>query len=406
MRLLLSPVGQNANSTGTGTNIGTLIHGGGTYAAFDSNTNKSFTACAQIGVSSTDYSNWIGKDWSIDPSGVSTPSGLSRTTMTPKLSSVVLVAPNDMPFLGSSVPTSYKIEGSSDSITWTVASSGVTNGMAGQTIEVDVISGPYQFHRVSFLGDGVNPISVAQAGMYVSAIPTSSNVATFVSTAASNELTPISPVLYGLDFVNDVYTSPTGAALSLADVIDLTARRSSDGLSHIASTPVELIGEWQDWMFTNDDWTIVFEAVAGSGFGQNSCLLQFLEMGGGGFFNYLVNYVRGSTGFGGTVGHGGYDEDNGQGDTRTVDLTFNGALETVFKVVVSRTNDNIAISINGADVVTDNTAMTMASWFNPPDTIWLGNGFDGFGLVAGSYTRSIMFVSPRVSDAEMMELSA
>lgn len=166
----ISPIGQNADPRlPYGTNIGTLISGGGTYAAFDSNTNKPFRVCACLGVSGSSYGNWVGKNWAQDPSGVTTPSGLTASTLSYTMASFVLTAPNDTAFLGSSYATTYRVQGSSDGTTWTTFYTSATDGSHGQEISVDSVSGSnYQYHRADFVGDGVHPISVAQFAISVS----------------------------------------------------------------------------------------------------------------------------------------------------------------------------------------------------------------------------------------------
>ena len=174
----ISPIGQNANPMlPFGTNIGTLVHGGGTYCAFDSNTNKPFRFSAYLGVSISSYGNWVGKNWAIDPSGVTAPSGAPFSAPVYTMSGFTLIAPNNSAFLGSSYATPYKVEGSSNGATWTTLYSSVTSGAAGQTITVDSVSGTnYQFHRVNFVGDGVNPVSIAQFQINVSAVQLSTEI--------------------------------------------------------------------------------------------------------------------------------------------------------------------------------------------------------------------------------------
>jgi hypothetical protein len=167
----ISPIGQNALPYLAGTNIGTLIHGAGTYAAFDSNTNKPFRFSAYLGISYSGYGNWVGKNWAVDPSGVSTPSALTRSTPIYQASGFTLIAPNDTAFLGSSYATPYRFQGSSDGYTWTTLYSSTTDGTVGQEITVTSLSGTnYQFHRVDFYGDGSNPVSIAQFEINASAV--------------------------------------------------------------------------------------------------------------------------------------------------------------------------------------------------------------------------------------------
>ena len=165
----ISPIGQNAAPYLSGTNNGTLIHGGGTYVAFDGNVNKPFRFSAYIGVSNSSYGNWVGKNWAADPSGVSIPSDLTESTLSYTAQGFTVTAPNDTAFLGSSYTTSYRFQGSSDGTTWTTLYSSTTDGSVGQEITVTGVSGTaYQYHRIDFVGDAVRPVSVAQLQIDVS----------------------------------------------------------------------------------------------------------------------------------------------------------------------------------------------------------------------------------------------
>jgi len=166
----ISGIGQNANPALAGTNIGTLTWGGGTYSAFDGNTNKPFQFCAYIGVSGSSYGNWVGKNWAADPSGVSTPSDLTESTLSYTANGFTVTAPNDTTFLvGSTAAVTYRFQGSSDASTWTTLYTSATSGAVGQEITVDSLSGTnYQYHRIDFVGDGSRAIAVAQLEINVS----------------------------------------------------------------------------------------------------------------------------------------------------------------------------------------------------------------------------------------------
>jgi hypothetical protein len=159
----ISGIGQNAAANLAGTNIGTLVQGGGTYAAFDSNTNKSFRFSATLGVSGSSYGNWVGKNWAADPSGISTPSELTASTLSYTAAGFTVIAPNDSAFLGSSYATTYRFQGSSNASTWTTLYTSATSGAQGQTITVNSLSGTnYQYHRIDFVGDATHAVAVAQ----------------------------------------------------------------------------------------------------------------------------------------------------------------------------------------------------------------------------------------------------
>ena len=155
-------IGQNASPLLAGTNIGTLIGGAGTYAAFDGTVNKPLKFCAQLGVSNSSY-NWGGKNWNADPSGVSLSlTGFSTGVWTYTVSSYTATAPNDSAFLGSSYTAAYVFQGSSDASTWTTLDSGTTTGAVAEAITGTPSGSNYQYHRFAITGDGTHPVAIAQ----------------------------------------------------------------------------------------------------------------------------------------------------------------------------------------------------------------------------------------------------
>ena len=165
----ISGIGQNPLPYLTGTNIGTLSQGGGTWAAFDGNPYKPFRVSAYIGTSGSSYGNWVGKNWAADPAGYSTPDGLTESTLSYSVSGFTVNAPNNSAFLGSSYTTTYRFQGSSDASTWTTLYSSVTDGTQAQEITVTGLGGQsYQYHRIDFVGDATRAVSVAQLEISVS----------------------------------------------------------------------------------------------------------------------------------------------------------------------------------------------------------------------------------------------
>src|SRR5215475_13454291 len=154
-----SPIGQSANAQLTGTNIGTLVRGGGTYAAFDGNYDKPFALSANLPVSIAGYNNWVGKNWSADPSGIGLTVGF-QTQVYP-VQSIRMISPTNTAFFAGSV--AFKFQGSANGATWTDLASGTTAGTTWESLDVAINSGAsYQYHRLVFNGDGVSPISIAQ----------------------------------------------------------------------------------------------------------------------------------------------------------------------------------------------------------------------------------------------------
>lgn len=150
-----------------GANIGSMSAGGGLNAAFDSNTNKPFSMCANKAISDSSYGNTIGKNWSGDGSGITTPTSLAPPSQEYAAVSFTAYAPNDRPFLNSGA-TPYLFQGSSDGSTWTTLGSGTTAGTIGEVLTNDTLSGAdYGYHRLAFRGDGLTTVGVAQLEIIV-----------------------------------------------------------------------------------------------------------------------------------------------------------------------------------------------------------------------------------------------
>lgn len=159
-----SGIGQAPLPSLTGTNIGTIVQGGGTWAAFDGNTVKPFRFSSYLGVSGSSFANWVGKNWAANPGGPGPViTGMSTVVQQYLALGFTMTAPRDRAFLGSSLPTNYAFQGSSNGTAWTTLANGTTAGTAGESITVTAVSGvPYQYHRLALSGDGVNSVSIAQ----------------------------------------------------------------------------------------------------------------------------------------------------------------------------------------------------------------------------------------------------
>lgn len=148
-----------------GSFIGNLTAGGGLNSAFDANTNKPSQQSAGNSISNSSYNNYVGMNWSGRVDNLNMPSSLLPPVLRYSVTSFTAVAPNDRSFLGNTA-TSYVVQGSPANTSlygaWTTISSGVTAGSAGETISGTCSGAEYQFHRIAFLGDQVNPITVAQ----------------------------------------------------------------------------------------------------------------------------------------------------------------------------------------------------------------------------------------------------
>ncbi len=158
-----SPIGQAPIPALAGSNIGTLIQGGGTYAAFMGSSNKPFAWSATLSVSGSSFTNWVGKDWFAPHNTGFLPTTIDSTGVALVATGFTATAPTDARFLASGA-TNYAFQGSSDGTTWTTLASGTTVGVAnGETIASNGTLGgsAYRFHRLAIAGDGT-AVAVAQ----------------------------------------------------------------------------------------------------------------------------------------------------------------------------------------------------------------------------------------------------
>lgn len=155
--------------------IGNLTGGGGVPSAFNGVINKPSWMCANNTISNSSYNNYVGINWSGNVSNLNMPSSMMPPVLRHSLISFTAYAPNDRGFLGSA-QTSYVVQSSPVDTklwgAWTTISSGTTAGTPGETVSADCTGGSYQFHRIAFLGDQVNYVSVAQVEFNVAQIGT------------------------------------------------------------------------------------------------------------------------------------------------------------------------------------------------------------------------------------------
>jgi len=158
-----SPLGYDPAHTGLGVNFGNLVNGGGIDAAFSGAADKPLMACASLATSNSSFQNIIGKNWAADATGTLATMPSSVSPQTHILAGVSLHAPSDQPFLRTGT-TGLRIEGSSDSVSWTAVFAIRSMGYPGEVITATVTSAsPYQYHRVAIEGDGFSTVGIAQA---------------------------------------------------------------------------------------------------------------------------------------------------------------------------------------------------------------------------------------------------
>jgi len=153
-----SPIGQSASPALSGSNIGNLIQGGGTYSAFMGSSVKPFWASANVAVSTPSFTNWVGKDWFAHPA---TPTTIASTGVELVALGFTAVAPSDTGFLGT-VSNDWAFYGSSDAVNWTVLANGTFAGTPGETVSASNLGGTaYRYHRFAISGAPGAPAAVA-----------------------------------------------------------------------------------------------------------------------------------------------------------------------------------------------------------------------------------------------------
>lgn len=157
----ISPISQTV-----GGRIGNLLGGGGINAAFDGNAYKPSWQSASNSLSNSSYNNYVGINWGgANAADFGGDSDLLPPVVRHSVTSFTISAPNDRSFLGTS-PTDYLVQSSpvGNAIygAWTTISSGTTTGDVGEVITGECAGGSEQFHRIAFLGDSLNYVSIAQ----------------------------------------------------------------------------------------------------------------------------------------------------------------------------------------------------------------------------------------------------
>lgn len=152
-----------------GNRIGTMIYGGGINAAFDGNPKKPSFLSAQMFTPMSSYQNYVGINWTGNQSVPSFSSSLGYPVLTHSLSSVTVVAPQDVA-IGS---TSILVQGSSVGggfANWTTLVTLTPTGAVGETLSgTSTASTLYQYHRAALYG-GTGQISVASVSFSVNEV--------------------------------------------------------------------------------------------------------------------------------------------------------------------------------------------------------------------------------------------
>ena len=155
--------------------IGNLTGGGGVPSAFDGTINKPSWQSACNGISNSSYQNYVGINWAGNVSELNMPSSMKPPVIRHSLTSFTAYSPNDRGFLGGEA-TDWVVQSSPVNTSlwgaWTTISSGTTGGTPGESISAECTGGLYQFHRIAFLGDQVNYVSVAQVEFNVAQVGT------------------------------------------------------------------------------------------------------------------------------------------------------------------------------------------------------------------------------------------
>ncbi len=221
-----------------------------------------------------------------------------------------------------------------------------------------------------------------------------------VTTGTAPSGPPGAPTLRGtLDFVNNTYDFDTVTSLTLAEVVNLTGRRSASGLEIIAGTPVQLLNDPLDFLLAAS-WTVVidFHVNAATGFpGRRLFLATVFDTG---FNDQVAIFTTGD----GTLWSDLF-EDNGAGDTREAFGDAGVAANANYKMACTRVTSHIAVSLAGETIGVDqvsNISINISSWTFPPSQVQIADGNDS-GTHEG-FIRSIAFYDP-VDDSLLPGLS-
>jgi hypothetical protein len=151
------------------TTFGTMIGGGGPDAVFFGGTTKLFQQSATLTPSSTAVGgNSIGKNWSALPGApAAAPTGFGPVAQSYTISQAVVTAPTNTTFLGTNIPTTIELDGSSNGIAWTVLASAVSLGVPGETVTLNsAVTTLYGYHRILVVGDGTHAAAIASVALY------------------------------------------------------------------------------------------------------------------------------------------------------------------------------------------------------------------------------------------------
>jgi hypothetical protein len=153
--------------------------------AFNGNPCQDARMSAFMPVSISGYNNFIGYLFPVDPSGVQyfpataplplNPSGMTPTTqdvLVFGVNRVVVYAPSDSSFNGTSTPMGYQIISSvpDDGVTNTVVATGTTAGTVAEVLDISIPTKNYSTIKIIFNGNGVYPLYVAQMELYSASI--------------------------------------------------------------------------------------------------------------------------------------------------------------------------------------------------------------------------------------------
>lgn len=202
-----------------------------------------------------------------------------------------------------------------------------------------------------------------------------------------------------LDFVGNSYTI-NGSPITLADVVDLTGRRSSSGLQVVSGAPVEMLGDVRDILLAGQ-WTVVIEFAANSSAVGDGIRAFLLTVWNADLAAQAALYTQGASSQIAAV----YSEDPLTGPTRFWQ-TDDSAIAGTSKLAWTRTDSHSAGEMNGGAVnidSTDNTAIPISSWLSSPTRVQLADGNDG--STALGYIRTITIMSPQ-GDADLPALTA
>src|SRR5260370_2210760 len=194
-------------------------------------------------------------------------------------------------------------------------------------------------------------------------------IMTNVVIAADYLKVPSSGAKASIDFVNGIYTV-NGVTQTAAQVVNLTGRITpGSGLSIISGSPCQLLNSLLALILTAN-WTMVIEANLTDNRASLGLRMFLLTVFDAGFNDQIAIYTLGELllSFASAV----IFEDSGV-TTREADGNLSVGVG-IHKVAATRTNAEVALSMDGESPVSNATVINISSWTFPPSQVQVADG--------------------------------